>query len=132
MKKKRKSTAPSSNAGSDTETAAYSGNDTAMLDGGGSNAPKRLKLNVRGPGSASRSPSISTTPAPEFPSVPPVPQRASLPTLDEIQSRLLPQGMAIKDLVHYFKVSKEDHTAFINLVKKVARHDKEAKLLFPK
>lgn len=129
LKKKRKSTAPSSNAGSDTETAAYSGNDTVMSDGGGSNAPKRLKLNLRGAGSGSRSPSITPS---EAPPVPLAPQRASLPTVEEIRSRLPAQGISVKDLIHYFKLSKEDHATFITLVKNVARHDKEAKLLFPK
>lgn len=126
--KKRKSTAPNSNAGSDTETAAYSGNDTAMSDGGGSSGPRRLKLNVRGPGPGSRSPSTST-PVPEAPSVP---QRVALPTVEEIRSRLPPQGISVKDLIHYFKLSKPDHQAFIGLVRGVARHDKETKLLFPK
>jgi transcription initiation factor TFIIF subunit alpha len=126
--KKRKSTAPNSNAGSDTETAAYSGNDTPMSDGGGSIGPRRLKLNVRGPGPGSRSPSTST-PVPE---VPPVPQRVALPTVEEIRSRLPPQGISVKDLIHYFKLSKPDHQAFIALVRGVARHDKETKLLFPK
>lgn len=126
LKKKRKSTAPNSNAGSDTETAAYSGNDTVMSDGGGSSAPRRIKLNIRGPDSGSRSPSIST-PVSE---APPVPQRPSLPTVEEIRSRLPPQGISVKDLIHYFKLSKPDHAAFISLVRGVARHDKDSKLLF--
>jgi len=128
LKKKRKSTAPNSNAGSDTENAAYSGNDTAMSDGGGSSGPRRLKLNVRGPGSGSRSPSTST-PVPE---AMPIPSRAALPTVEEIRSRLPPQGISVKDLIHHFKLSKPDHAAFITLVRGVARHDKETKLLFPK
>jgi transcription initiation factor TFIIF subunit alpha len=126
--KKRKSIVPNSNGGSDTEAAAYSGNDTPMSDGGGSGGPKRLKLNVRGPGPGSRSPSTST-PVPE---VPPIPQRVALPTVEEIRSRLPPQGISVKDLIHYFKLSKPDHQAFIALVRGVARHDKETKLLFPK
>lgn len=126
--KKRKSTAPNSNAGSDTETAAYSGNDTPMSDGGGSTGPRRLKLNVRGLGPGSRSPSTSA-PVPE---VPAVPQRVALPTVEEIRSRLPDQGISVKDLIHYFKLSKPDHQAFIALVRGVARHDKESKLLFPK
>lgn len=127
LSKKRKSTAPNSNAGSDTEAAIYSGNDTPMSDGGRS-GPTRLKLNVRGPGPGSRSPSTST-PVPE---VPPIPQRVALPTVEEIRSRLPPQGISVKDLIHYFKLSKPDHQAFIALVRGVARHDKETKLLFPK
>ena len=129
-KKKRKSTAPNSNAGSDTETAAYSGNDTAMSDGG-SSVPRRIKLNVRGPSSGSRSPS-TTTPVSEVPPVPPVPQRAALPTVEEIRSRLPPQGISVKDLLHYFKLDKSDNAAFISLMKGVARQDKETKLLFAK
>jgi hypothetical protein len=61
-----------------------------------------------------------------------VPQGVLEIPMAEIRGYLPPEGISFNDCVRYFKVPKEDHTSFINLVKKVVTDDKDAKLLFPK
>jgi transcription initiation factor TFIIF subunit alpha len=136
--KKRKSMAPGSRAGSDTETAAYS-------DGGpmsdGSKTSKRIKLNVSAPGlksppvltpqggsrAASPKPSATSAPAPSV--GPPLP----FPTAQEIFNAIPANGISSSELLRQFKNRTVDRRVeFFDIVKSVARLDKATKVLLPK
>ena len=136
--KKRKTMAPGSRAGSDTETAAYS-DGGAMSDG--SKASKRIKLNVSAPGlksppiltpqggsrAASPKPGATSTPAPA--ASPPLP----FPTAHEIFNAIPANGISSSELLRQFKSRTVDRRAeFFEIVKSVARLDKVTKVLLPK
>lgn len=136
--KKRKSMAPGSRAGSDTEAAAYS-DGGAMSDG--SKTSKRIKLNVSAPGlrspstltpqggSRAASPKPGATSAPASAASPPLP----FPTAQEIFNAIPANGISSSELLRQFKNRTVDRRAeFFEIVKSVARLDKATKVLLPK
>jgi transcription initiation factor TFIIF subunit alpha len=136
--KKRKSMAPGSRAGSDTETAAYS-DAGAMSDG--SMTSKRIKLNVSAPGlrspttltpqggSRAASPKPAATSAPASAASPSLP----FPTAQEIFNAIPANGISSSELLRQFKNRTVDRrTEFFEIVKSVARLDKATKVLLPK
>ena len=136
--KKRKSMAPGSRAGSDTETAAYS-DGGAMSDG--SKTSKRIKLNV--PVQAVKSPptltpqggSRAASPKPSGTSAPALAVSAplSFPTAQEIFHAIPANGISSSELLRQFKNRTVDRrTEFFEIVKSVARLDKATKVLMPK
>ena len=136
--KKRKSMAPGSGAGSDTETAAYS-EGAAMSDG--TKGSKRMKLNVSAQGVASPptltpqggsragSPKPSPASAPAAAATPPL----AFPTAQEIFHAIPANGISSSELLRQFKNRTVDRRAeFFDIVKSVARLDKATKVLMPK
>jgi transcription initiation factor TFIIF subunit alpha len=136
--KKRKSMAPGSRAGSDTEAATYS-DGGAMLEG--SKNSKRIKLNVSASGLKSpptvtpQGGSRATSPKPSATSAPAASLNPSLPfpTAQEIFNAIPATGISSSDLLRQFKNRTVDRRAeFFEIVKSVARLDKATKVLMPK
>lgn len=120
-------------AGSDTDTMLSDRDGGAMSD---ASRAKRLKLKISGsppatgrstpqPGSRAGSPAPRAAGSPvQLPAGPP-----PFPTKQDIRNAIPPQGIAIKDLMKVVAHPKDKRSDFVDLVKEVARMDKERNVL---
>ena len=58
--------------------------------------------------------------------------RGPIPTVDEIKSKIVPEGLTINELLAIFKGRTHDNVTFIGLVRAAAHYDRATKKIFPK
>ncbi|KAK5443518.1 transcription factor IIF subunit tfg1 [Exophiala xenobiotica] len=116
-------------AGSDTDANMSDRDGGIMSDG---SRARKIKLKMTVSPAASSPPSRTASPAPGArsplaPASPPPP--TAFPSVQDIKSAIPESGIAIKDLMKIVAHPKERRAEFVNLVKEVARIDKERNVL---
>ncbi|KIV83618.1 hypothetical protein PV11_05631 [Exophiala sideris] len=117
-------------AGSDTDAGMSDRDGGAMSDG--SRTARRLKLKMSASPPGTNPPSRTASPAPGGPRgalSPGASSPTAFPSVQEIKNAIPTQGIAIKDLMKIVAHPKERRAEFVNLVKEVARMDKERGVL---
>lgn len=119
-------------AGSDTEAGVSDRDGGAMSDG--SRTARRLKLKMSASPPGTNPPSRAASPAPGAaprgaPSPVAIGSPTAFPSVQDIKNAIPAQGIAIKELMKIVAHPKERRADFVNLVKEVARMDKERGVL---
>ncbi|KAI1625424.1 transcription initiation factor TFIIF alpha subunit [Exophiala viscosa] len=117
-------------AGSDTDAGMSDRDGAAMSDG--SRTARRLKLKMSASPPGTNPPSRAASPAPGASRGAPSPGASNpiaFPSVQDIKNAVPTQGIAIKDLMKIVAHPRERRAEFVNLVKEVARMDKERGVL---
>lgn len=117
-------------AGSDTDTGVYSDRDGgAMSDG---SRARRLKLKMSASPPPSSAPAGTSAPTSRAASPGAAPAPTTFPSVQDIKNAIPATGISIKDLMKVVAHPKERRADFVNLVKEVAKMDKERNVLILK
>ena len=114
-------------AGSDTDAGMSDRDGGAMSDG--SRTARRLKLKMSASPPGTNPPSRAASPAPRGAPSPGASSPTAFPSVQDIKNAVPTQGIAIKDLMKIVAHPRERRAEFVNLVKEVARMDKERGVL---
>ena len=115
-------------AGSDTD-AGMSDRDGGLMSDGSRARKIKLKMSVSPPATGPPSRTASPAPGARSPLAASSPLPTAFPSVQDIKSAIPESGIAIKDLMKIVAHPKERRAEFVNLVKEVARIDKERNVL---
>lgn len=115
-------------AGSDTE-AGVSDRDGGVMSDASRARKIKLKMSVSPPATSPPSRAVSPAPGIAGSAPSPTPAPTAFPSVQDIKNAIPSHGITIKDLMKIVAHPRERRGEFVNLVKEVAKMDKERNVL---